>query len=229
MTIQVPVITIDGPGGVGKGTLCRLLADELNWHILDSGSLYRITALAALQQHIELSNEPAVAQLASELNIHFINNIQEIKILLDDSDVTHEIRSEQCGMAASKVAILPSVRSALLQQQLNFRQPPGLVADGRDMGTVVFPDAAVKIFLTASAEIRAIRRHKQLKEKGIDASLAGLIKEIAERDKRDTERQLSPLKPAADAIVLDTSELSIDEVKTQSLTILNQKLNVTTQ
>ena len=226
MTVKVPVITIDGPSGVGKGTLCRLLAQALTWHMLDSGSLYRLTAFAALQHHISLSDEMALAQLTSTLNIRFLNNIQSTTILLDDLDVSDAIRSEECGTAASKVAMLAMVRSAMLARQQSFRQPPGLIADGRDMGTVVFPDADAKIFLSASAETRAIRRYKQLKEKGINANLASLTDEIAERDKRDTERQVAPLKPAADATLLDTTDLSIDEVKNQILMLINQKINI---
>jgi cytidylate kinase len=222
MISEAPVITIDGPSGVGKGTLCRLLADALGgWHILDSGVLYRLTALAALKNNIPLDEEEALADLARHLSVSFSEDADKTIIFLDDEDVSNVIRSEQCGAGASRVAALSLVRSALLERQRKFRQWPGLVADGRDMGTVVFPDAGIKIFLTASAEERASRRYKQVKEKGIDASLATLVKEIAERDERDAARQVAPLKPARDAIIIDSTNLAIDEVRNYALTIIN--------
>ena len=213
----IPVITIDGPSGSGKGTISRMLAAQLGWHFLDSGSLYRLVALGAIKHHIPLNEEQQLANYARNLDVRFAseNPQQDPDIWLENQQVDSQIRTEQCGDAASQVAALPAVRSALLQRQRDFRQQPGLVADGRDMGTTVFPDASLKIFLTASAEVRAERRHKQLKEKGIDANLAALVKDIAARDERDSQRAVSPLKPADDAVVIDTSELDIQQVLSQ--------------
>lgn len=220
-----PVITIDGPSGVGKGTLCQLLAVHLDWNMLDSGSLYRLAALATLRRGIPADDEGRVAAVAKHLDIFFaIENGKKMRIFLEGEDVSDAIRSESCGNAASQIASLPAVRQALLQRQRDFRQPPGLVVDGRDMGTVVFPDAEVKIFLTASVEERAARRYKQLREKGIDVNLPVLVKEIAERDERDSRRQVSPLRPAVDAEILDTTGLSIDEVKECALGIIRRRL-----
>ena len=225
MIDNVPVIAVDGPSGVGKGTLCQVLAQHLGWHFLDSGSLYRLTALAAQKQGIPLDDETRLAVLAARLDVRFEPLLgQETQVLLEGEDVSVAIRSEVCGNAASRVAALPAVRAALLQRQRDFRQPPGLVADGRDMGTVVFPDAPVKIFLTASPMARAIRRYNQLREKGISVSLAALAKEIAERDARDAGRAIAPLRPASDAHVLDTTELSIAAVRQQALMILAEHL-----
>ncbi|MFN2309106.1 MAG: (d)CMP kinase [Gammaproteobacteria bacterium] len=203
----IPVIAIDGPSGSGKGTVAQLLATELGWHFLDSGSLYRILAYAADQRGIALDDAEVLAELARTLPVIFspINS----KISLEGIDVRDKIRTESVGNAASKVAAIPAVRVALLARQRAFRAAPGLVADGRDMGTVVFPDAAVKVFLTASAEERANRRYKQLIEKGLDANLPDLVTAIAERDRRDTQRSVAPLKPAVDAEVLDTTDLDI--------------------
>ena len=211
---KAPVITIDGPSGSGKGTISLMLAQRLGWHMLDSGALYRLTALGTQQAGIDFANEAAVAAYARELPVRFqiADAGSEIHAILAGKDVTRAIRTETCGNDASKVAALPAVREALLERQRAFRQPPGLVADGRDMGTTIFPDAELKIFLTASAEKRAARRYKQLKEKGIDANLSGLLTEITERDIRDSQRTASPLKPAPDAILLDTSEMGIEEV-----------------
>lgn len=209
----IPVITVDGPSGVGKGTLSQQLARHLGWHFLDSGALYRLLGLAARRQGVEPSDETSLESLALKLDVRFVPTEQgETTILLNNQDVTREIRTEQAGNDASRVAAVPAVRAALLQRQRDFRQRPGLVADGRDMGTTVFPDAPLKFFLTASAEVRAERRYKQLKEKGLDASLTTLLAEIAERDERDRTRSVSPLKPAEDAIIIDTSHLGIDEV-----------------
>jgi cytidylate kinase len=225
VTDNVPVIAVDGPSGVGKGTLCQALAQHLGWHLLDSGSLYRLTALAAQKHGIPLDDETRIAALATRLEVRFETFPgRETQVLLEGEDVSAAIRSEACGNAASRVAALPAVRTALLQRQRDFRQSPGLVADGRDMGTVVFPDAPVKIFLTASPTARAIRRYNQLREKGISVSLAALAKEIAERDARDAGRAIAPLRPASDAHVLDTTELSIAAVRQQALMILAEHL-----
>jgi cytidylate kinase len=210
---DTPVITIDGPTASGKGTISRLLAEHLGWQILDSGALYRLLGLKALQQTVSLDDEPALAQLALDLDIRFSGSPTdaEIQVFLDNTNVTNEIRTEKSGAAASKVAALPQVRSALLDKQRAFRQPPGLIADGRDMGTVVFPDAQVKIFLTASAQERAKRRYNQLIEKGVSVRLSDLFEEIAERDKRDSNRSAAPLIAAEDAVELDTSEITAEQ------------------
>jgi cytidylate kinase len=226
---EIPVITVDGPSGSGKGTISRQIAYQLNWHFLDSGALYRLVALGALKKGIELDDEARLAEYARQLAVKFISDDPAIEpvILLDNQNVTSEIRTETCGNAASKVAALPAVREALLQRQRDFRQPPGLVADGRDMGTTVFPGAKLKIFLTASAEERAKRRHKQLKEKGIDVNLAALVKDIAERDERDGSRVSSPLKPAEDAVIVDTSSIGIDEVLAEVNMLISEMISNT--
>lgn len=210
--IEAPVLTIDGPSGSGKGTLAQRMAEKLGWHYLDSGAIYRVLALAALKHTIDLTDERALAVLAENLNVQFLLAQGQLQVMLEDVDVSLLIRSEQAGNAASKVAALPAVRAALLQRQRDFRQAPGLVTDGRDMGTVVFPDAPFKVFLTASVEVRAQRRYKQLKEKGIGSNLCDLIAEISERDERDTQRQVAPLRPAADAVILDSTQLGIEAV-----------------
>ena len=211
---DIPVLTIDGPSGSGKGTISARVARQLGWHLLDSGALYRLVALGAQRHHIPLEDENALAEYAASLDVRFElpESGSEPVTLLEGEAVGDAIRSETCGNAASKVAALPAVRAALLQRQRDFCRQPGLVADGRDMGTVVFPEARVKIFLTASVEERAQRRYKQLIEKGISANLAGLLEEIAERDARDSQRKVAPLKPAEDAIILDTTSMTIDEV-----------------
>ena len=211
---DIPVITVDGPSGTGKGTVCSYLADWLKWHFLDSGALYRVLALAADKRGIHSDDELALEKLAKNLNVEFevAKAGSLVNVILDGKEVNDEIRTETCGNAASVIAPIASVRKALLSRQRAFHKAPGLVADGRDMGTVVFPDATLKIYLTASADERAKRRYKQLKEKGISANLRDLSAEIALRDERDSTRIASPLKPAEDAIVIDTSELDIDTV-----------------
>ena len=212
--VSAPVITIDGPSGSGKGTVAGILAKRLGWNLLDSGALYRLLAFAAGNQGVALDNEALLEKLAAHLDVQFIGATdgKPARIILEGDDVTHAIRSETVAAGASKVAALPAVRDALLQRQRAFLEFPGLVADGRDMGTVVFPDAPLKVFLTASAEERARRRYLQLKAKGDDVSLSGLLDEIRARDERDTQRAIAPLKPAADAIQLDSTELSIEQV-----------------
>lgn len=209
---DIPVLTIDGPSGSGKGTIAQMIAHDLGWHYLDSGALYRVLAQAVLKTDVALSDEPAVAAIAQTLGVSFSVENQQLKVLLDGEDVSTVIRTEQAGNAASKVAALPMVRQALLERQRQFRQAPGLVTDGRDMGTVVFPDATYKVYLNASAEERAKRRHKQLKEKGIESNLADLIADISERDLRDSQRTVAPLKPAHDAVELDSTRLGINDV-----------------
>jgi len=210
---EVPVITIDGPSGSGKGTVSRAVAKRLGWALLDSGALYRLVALAARRSSVSLDDGAALGQLAARFNIRFgSHETGEEAVWLDDQDVTRAIRTEGAGNDASKVAALAPVRAALLERQRRFAVPPGLVADGRDMGTVVFPGARVKIFLTASPAERALRRYKQLKEKGVTANLAALSLEIAERDERDSTRSASPLVASADATVLDTTGMSVDDV-----------------
>ena len=217
---KVPVITINGPSGSGKGTVSRAVAKSLGWALLDSGALYRLVALAARRSSISLDDAAALGQLAGRFNIRFgSHETGEEAVWLDDQDVTRAIRTEAAGNDASKVAGLPPVRAALLERQRGFAVPPGLVADGRDMGTVVFPGARVKIFLTASPAERALRRYKQLKEKGVTANLAALSLEIAERDERDSTRSASPLVASADATMLDTTGMSVDDVVERVLQI----------
>lgn len=213
MVDPIPVITVDGPGGVGKGTVSRILARRLGWHLLDSGALYRLVGLAALGREIALDDERRLAELALHLDAKFSGNGGDpAVVMLDGADVTDAIRTELAGSAASRVAALPAVRQALLDRQRQFRHPPGLVADGRDMGTVVFPEASLKVFLQASREERASRRYKQLKEKGISVSLNALLKEIEERDARDSGRQVAPMRPAEGAVIIDTTHMGIEEV-----------------
>ena len=205
--MAAPIITLDGPSASGKGTVAERVADRLSFHYLDSGALYRLTALAAMKACIELDAEPALTAIAGQLPARFENG----RIWLTGVDVTEAIRSELVGEGASKVAVLPRVREALLERQRAYRRSPGLVADGRDMGSVVFPDAQAKVFLTASAEVRAERRYKQLIEKGFSANLAALVQEMRARDERDAARPVAPLRPAPGALLLDTTGMSIED------------------
>ncbi len=220
MSGGVHIVTIDGPSGSGKGTVSRALADRLGWHLLDSGALYRLTALAAQLKRIPDADEAALASLAAGMNATLSYRGGVEQATLDGEDVSDALRSEHCGELASRVAAVPGVRHALLDRQRAFARPPGLVADGRDMGTVVFPSARVKLFLTASSEERALRRHKQLKQKGIDVSLRTLSEDIGQRDERDANRSLSPLRAADDARVIDSTRLSPEEVTARILPLL---------
>ncbi|WP_321323369.1 (d)CMP kinase [Thiomicrorhabdus sp.] len=212
---NTPVITIDGPSGVGKGTLAQYLTCKTGFHLLDSGAIYRALAFGAVKNNLALDDIPGLVNLAEKLPVEF----KATSILYDGVDVTSKVRTEEVAGVASTVAVIPEVRAALLQRQKDFAQSPGLIADGRDMGTVVFPNSPVKLYLTASAEVRAERRVKQLKNQGVDANIAQITQDIKERDERDTGRKTAPLRPADDAIVIDTSELDIQEVckKAESL------------
>jgi cytidylate kinase len=220
---SIPVITIDGPAGSGKGTLCRLLAQHLGWNMLDSGSTYRLLALAAQRSYLDLTNEAALAELTHALDISFdVHMPGAVRVYLDKEDVSLALRTEECSQLASKLAAFAKVRSAMLEKQRAFCKLPGLVTDGRDMGTVVFPEAHVKFFLIAHPEERAKRRYKQLKEKGIDANIAEILEELKVRDERDRTRAVAPLKPASDAITLDSSTLSIDAVFEQAVVVVEK-------
>ena len=219
----VPVLTIDGPSGSGKGTIAHRVATELGWHLLDSGALYRLTGLAAARAGLSDASEAELADIASTLRVRFgSTDSGEEQIYLDGEEVSAQVRDEQSGLMASRIAPLPAVRQALVGLQHSFHQAPGLVADGRDMGTTIFPDAGLKVFLTASAAERAKRRYKQLKDKGIDVSLPALSRDIEDRDRRDSERSIAPLRPADDARVLDSSHLNIDEVVQRVLSWVNE-------
>ncbi|MCS5712023.1 (d)CMP kinase [Candidatus Berkiella aquae] len=226
MSSKVPVITVDGPSGGGKGTLSLMLAKKLGWHFLDSGALYRVLALAAIRHSVALDNHEALAVLAAHLDVIFKHDPQEI--LLEGQIVTMAIRTEECGGAASQVAAIPAVRTALLERQRAFLEAPGLVADGRDMGTVIFPAADLKIFLEATALERAKRRQLQLKQQGIDVSLDGLFVEIEKRDERDKQRSVSPLVPAHDAIVIDTTQMPIEKVFETVMAHVNERISIKT-
>ncbi|SMY32663.1 Cytidylate kinase [Photobacterium malacitanum] len=224
MSTHAPVITVDGPSGAGKGTLCMLLAEKLGWNLLDSGAIYRVLALAALHHGVDTESEDALVPLAAHLDVQFVAEGELVRVILEGEDVSNTLRTEKVGNAASKVAALPRVREALLRRQRAFSEQPGLVADGRDMGTVVFTSAEVKIFLDASAEERATRRMNQLQKKGLDVSFSSLLSEIQERDYRDRNRAVAPLRPADDALVLDSTEMSIEQVLEKVLAYVDAKL-----
>jgi cytidylate kinase len=218
---DTPVLTIDGPSGSGKGTISRHVAQRLGWHYLDSGALYRAVGVAAGWADLDLDDPGALVRCAFDTEIGFNDSPEgELRVIVNGLDATDELRTETAGAAASAIAAIPEVRAALKERQRVFRQPPGLVADGRDMGTVIFPDADFKVFLTASAEERAERRYKQLKDKGVSVTLAGLLREILARDARDASRAVAPLRPAEDAVRIDTTGLSIDEVVERVLALL---------
>jgi cytidylate kinase len=224
MPDTVPVLTIDGPSGSGKGTVARQVAERLGWQLLDSGALYRLVAYAARQRSASWNDEPANAAIAGQLDVRFgADEGGNEQIWLEGQEVSAQIRTEEAGAGASQVAAMPSVRKALLARQRAFATPPGLVADGRDMGTVIFPDAGLKIYLTASAEERALRRYKQLKDKGLGANLAALSQEIAERDRRDASRPIAPLRPADDAQIIDSTSMSIDAVVARVLELASER------
>lgn len=226
MTAIVPVITVDGPSGAGKGTLCKALAETLGWHLLDSGAIYRVLALAALHHQVDISSEEALVPLAAHLDVRFVAQEGQLQVILEGEDVSNEIRKETVGNTASQAAAFPRVREALLRRQRAFREAPGLIADGRDMGTVVFPDAPVKIFLDASAEERTHRRMHQLQEKGFSVNFDRLLAEIQERDYRDRNRAVAPLVPAQDALLLDSTRMSIEQVIDRALGYIREKLSL---
>ncbi|GAB2993021.1 (d)CMP kinase [Psychrosphaera aestuarii] len=226
MQESVPVITIDGPSGAGKGTVCRLLASTLGWEILDSGAIYRVLALASIHHQVDPSDEESLIPLAAHLDVQFLSAENTSKIILEGEEVTLSIRNEEVGGVASQIAALPRVREALLRRQRAFKQLPGLIADGRDMGTVVFPEAEVKVFLTASAEERADRRFKELKEKGHDVKIGDLLSDIKARDERDMNRSVAPMVPAEDAICIDSTSLSPQEVYEQLIQVIEKKFEI---
>lgn len=229
MTAAAPVICLDGPSGVGKGTICLAIARQLGWHILDSGSLYRITALQVSRRFpnddVGSINIHQLVDIAGNIPVCYRCENDELSVYLNEENISQFIRSEAIGAIASKVAAIPEVRKALLDRQRAFLQPPGLIADGRDMGTVVFPNAELKIYLTATPEERAQRRYKQLKDKGIGVNLAALVEELRLRDERDMNRQTAPLKPASDAIIIDTTTLSIEQVTNEVMYWVNQRIS----
>jgi cytidylate kinase len=223
--VASPIITIDGPSGSGKGTISRLVADRLGWRLLDSGALYRLVAYAGQRRSLSADDEAGHADIAQQLDVHFgLGPHGGEQIWLGGEEVSQRIRTEQAGEGASRVAAMPAVRAALLERQRAFAGPPGLVADGRDMGTVIFPGAPLKIFLTASAEERARRRYNQLKDKGLGANLAALSLEIAERDRRDAHRAVAPLRPADDAVIVDSTAMTIDAVVARVLELAAARL-----
>ncbi len=218
----VPVLTIDGPSGSGKGTIARIVAERLGWHLLDSGALYRAVGYAASMAGLDLSDMEAMTRCAETTKITFRDpkDGRETRVYVNSHDSTDDLRTETVGAVASAIAAIPSVRTALVDKQLSFRRLPGLVADGRDMGTVIFPDAGVKVFLTASAEERARRRYKQLKDKGLAVTLASLLREIEARDARDAARPVAPLKPALDAVLIDSTGMPVDAVVDKVLSLI---------
>ncbi len=226
MTAIAPGITVDGPSGAGKGTLCQALALALGWRLLDSGAIYRVLALAALHHQVDITAEEALVPLAAHLDVRFVADEGQLRVILEGEDVTNEIRTETVGNTASQAAAFPRVREALLRRQRAFREMPGLIADGRDMGTVVFPDAPVKIFLDASSEERAHRRMLQLQEKGFSVNFERLLAEIKERDDRDRNRPTAPLVPAHDALLLDSTSMPIDDVIARALAYVHQVLTL---
>ncbi|EYU14152.1 (d)CMP kinase [Photorhabdus aegyptia] len=227
MVAIAPVITVDGPSGAGKGTLCQALAEVLGWQLLDSGAIYRVLALAAIHHQVDIQSEDALVPLAANLDVRFVPGKGKLSVMLEGEDVSNEIRTETVGNTASQAAAFPRVREALLRRQRAFRVAPGLIADGRDMGTVVFSDAPVKIFLDASAEERARRRMLQLQEKGFSVNFECLLSEIQERDYRDRNRTVAPLAPAEDALILDSTSMSIEEVIDQALNYAKKILSIT--
>ena len=219
---SIPVLTIDGPSGSGKGTISRHVADQLGWHLLDSGALYRAVGYAAGEEGLDLSDAEAVTRCAEATRIRFRDPKDggETRVIVNGHDATDELRTETAGAAASAIAVFPGVRAALFDKQRDFRKAPGLVADGRDMGTVIFPDAQYKVFLTASAEERAKRRYTQLKDKGLNVTLAALLREIQARDERDAARTVAPLRPAADALTIDTTGIAVASVVAAVLSVV---------
>ncbi|MBP3973675.1 (d)CMP kinase [Pseudoxanthomonas spadix] len=221
MTSPIPVLTIDGPSGAGKGTVSRMVASRLGWHYLDSGALYRAVGVAASWANLDLSDSAALVRCAFDTTVTFREQAgAEMRVIVNGVDATDELRLETTGAVASAIAAIPEVRSALKERQRAFRVAPGLVADGRDMGTVIFPDAPYKVFLTASAEERAERRYKQLKDKGVSVTIDGLLREILARDARDAQRTVAPLRPAEDAVLIDTTGLAIDAVVQRVLALV---------
>ena len=228
MSERAPVVTVDGPSGAGKGTISQLLAERLGFKLLDSGAIYRVLALAAIHHNVELDNEESLTLLAAHLDVQFVtgNENKGIKVVLEGEDVSLTIRSQECSNAASKVAAFPRVREALLRRQRAFAEAPGLIADGRDMGTVVFPATPAKLYLTATAEERAQRRYNQLQDKGFDVNIDQLLAEIKERDDRDMNRSVAPLVPAEGALVIDTTNINIEDVLAMALTHIHKQLQV---
>jgi cytidylate kinase len=222
MADSAPVLTLDGPSGVGKGTLCCMLASELGWHILDSGSLYRLVALVVDRSGV-LDDDTQIVEIARTMKVKHVAEDGQLKVFLDTEDVSDKIRSEKIGEIASRIAVIPELRQALLTRQRVCERLPGLVADGRDMGTMVFPRAELKIFLTASQDVRAKRRYKQLKGKGIDANLPQLVIELKQRDERDASRTESPLVAADDAVVVDTTSLSVEDVFNEVMKLVERR------
>jgi len=227
MNTHIPIITIDGPVGSGKGSLAVMLARHLNFHLLDSGALYRVLALAITKHGVDVDDEATIQNIAVDLDVSFKEKVvgEPAAIILDNQDVSSQIRQEECGSLASVISAYPAVRAALMGRQREFLKKPGLVADGRDMGTVVFPDADIKFFLTASQEIRALRRSKQLQDKDCSVNLTSLLDEIKSRDDRDINRLISPLKPANDAIVIDSSAMTINQVFNKMVEVIGTSLS----